>query len=88
MNAFLYGGSYVFYTKCSEVVYEGDTLSVFGTFQYNNYTNKWEIDNPIAFFDGSKDFIESHLKSDKIWNALAILGKSALAAGLFYLAAH
>jgi hypothetical protein len=36
------------------MVYEGDKLKVFGTFQYNTYANRWEIDNPIAFIQGGK----------------------------------
>ena len=48
-------GSYVQYTKYSEVVYEGDKLSVFGTFVFNPFANRWEIDNPLAFIKGTKD---------------------------------
>ncbi|CDW77491.1 UNKNOWN [Stylonychia lemnae] len=86
INTFLYAGSYVYYTKHSQVVYEGENLSVFGTFQLNTYTNKWEIDNPIAFFDGTKDFIMSQLSSDKLWNALSIGFRGAIVGGLVYYA--
>lgn len=74
-------GSYLWYTKYSEIVYEGDIVKIFGTFIYNPFANRWEIDNPIAIINGSvKDYIE-HLTYEKIWNVLSIFKRVALIGG-------
>lgn len=78
INSFFSMGTYLFYTKYSEVIYQGDVVKVFGTFIYNPYANRWEIDNPIAFINGSvKDYID-HLRSEKIWNILSIFTRTSV----------
>jgi hypothetical protein len=43
------GASYVLFNKHSEIVFEGDTLNVFGLFSFNPLAERWEIEYPIAF---------------------------------------
>ncbi len=61
LNTLFFSGSYFLYRKYSQIVYEGDNLKVFGTFQFNPYANRWEIDNPIAFIQGGKSELISTL---------------------------
>lgn len=61
-NSVLIGGtSYMFYNRYSQIVYEGDSLNVFGLFTYNLYSDEWELSKPIGFIkDGSvKEFMTS-----------------------------
>eukprot|EP00347_Sterkiella_histriomuscorum_P023472 403334513 len=81
INSFLSMGSYLMYTKFSEIVYEGDKVKVFGTFIFNPFANRWEIENPIAFINGSVDGYVDHLQSEKIWNGFSIFGRAIVLAG-------
>lgn len=47
-NTLLIGCSYAFYNKYSKIIYEGDSLSVFGALTYNPNFDRWEIARPIA----------------------------------------
>ena len=57
LNALLGPNYYAFYSKHSEIVYEGDQLTVFGVFSYNLFTKQWELDKPIAFLKNKFDLI-------------------------------
>ena len=37
------------YTTHSQIIYEGDELSVFGLISYNTNSNELKIDDPIGF---------------------------------------
>jgi hypothetical protein len=67
------------YTKLSEVVYEGDHIKIFGTFIFNQYANRWEIEDPIAIISGPVEGYIDHLDKVKIFNAIS-LGFSGLLA--------
>ena len=82
LNLIISFNSYIIYTKVSNIVYEGDKLKVFGTFNFNSNSNRWEIDETIAVIKGEvSDFIHN-LNTERVWNALS-LGKSAIFCGLF-----
>ena len=49
---FMGAGSYLLSTKYSEIVYEGDTLRLFGMLSFNPFCDRWEFENPLAFIKG------------------------------------
>jgi hypothetical protein len=81
MRPLAFIGAVASYTKYSEIVYEGDNLSVFGTFKYNTLADRWEIETPLAFIRGSKDDYLNHLFWEKLWTISGILGRGLLLGG-------
>ena len=51
INAF-FGSTLLIYTKYSQIVYEGDSLKLFGLVSYNSSADRWEMPDPIAFING------------------------------------
>jgi hypothetical protein len=47
MNTF-FMSSFVFYNRYSEILYEGDSVKLFGVVTYNTYSDAWEISKPLA----------------------------------------
>ena len=47
LNTF-YMSSFVFYNRYSEILYEGDSVDLFGVATYNRYSDAWEISKPLA----------------------------------------
>lgn len=65
------------YKKYSQVVLEGENLSVFGIFHHNSVADRWEITNPIAFVkpaEGSLQPVVDHLQSEQVMNILGMTG--------------
>ena len=82
-NSVLIGGtSYMFYNRYSQIVYEGDSLNVFGLFTYNLYSDEWELSKPIGFIkDGSvKEFMTS-LTWEQFYLSCGIAARSILVVG-------
>ena len=40
--------SFAFYYRYSEILYEGDSVKLFGVATYNTYNDEWEISKPLA----------------------------------------
>ncbi len=56
LNSFIFTESMLYYHKYSQIVYEGESLNLFGIAKLNTFTNCWEITKPIAFLkEGMKD---------------------------------
>jgi hypothetical protein len=72
-------GSYVLYNRYSTLVYEGDKLKIFGILAYNTIANRWEIENPLAFLNGSKDEYISYLTWGMVSNVFGIVLRGTLA---------
>jgi hypothetical protein len=48
-NSFsLMGGSFIFYNKYSEILYEGEHIKIYGVAEYNRFSDTWEFAKPIA----------------------------------------
>ena len=55
------------YTTTSEIIYEGDNLSVFGIVNYNVKSDEFTIDDPLGFIqDGQTDILVDKL-TEKAW---------------------
>lgn len=50
-SIFLFGGSYALANKSSNIVYDGEKVSLFGLIKYNKYADTWEMDEPLAILD-------------------------------------
>ena len=50
---FALGGGYALFNKSSKVIYEGDSLTLFGVLSLNTHFDRWEITNPVMI-SGSK----------------------------------
>ncbi len=59
--------SLTFWSLSSYIVYEGDTVNLFGIAEYNQIRKIWEITKPIAIMkDGFEKFI-SHLSKEQFY---------------------
>ena len=66
MNTF-FMSSFVFYNRYSEILYEGDSVKLFGVVTYNTYSDAWEISKPLALLkSGVGEFI-----NDLWWDRLS-----------------
>lgn len=52
------------YEKFSRVIYEGDTILIFGLLSFNVSNDTWEFENPIAIIKTAKlDFFLNLIKT-------------------------
>lgn len=77
------------YTTHSELILEGQPLSVYGQLSYNLSSDEFTIDNPIGFIqNGAKDELVKKLSDESVTKLLSCaksaLFASAFLAGAFY----
>lgn len=64
---FLFGGAFALSNKYSYIINDGENISMFGILRYNNYTDTWEMDDPLAILNGR----EAHYKLFLIYSKQA-----------------
>lgn len=61
------------YNRYSQIVYEGDSVNIFGVMTYNTLTDSWEITKSICYM---KEFcLGDYLSSvtwDQVWTSLGL----------------
>ena len=86
-NTFSLVSYYALYHKYSEIVYEGNELSIFGVLTFNNFTETWEFEKSLAFLNTAKSDLIEMYQQEKIWNIVdsvfqgCVLVTSALVLG-------
>ena len=81
MNTFL---PCFIYKKYSQVILEGDSVTIFGIMRFNIYSGGYEMEKPIAFMKGSKVDLLSTITSWKVGNYLWIGCLGACISGCTY----
>jgi hypothetical protein len=86
MNTLAIGGSsYLYYNRYSEIIYEGQTLNLFGIASYNGINDSWEISKLLALFKTSgleSDYLHGLIR-DLLRTGFGLTFRSCLL-GLFF----